>query len=301
VKVLVTGGSGFIGHALCHALVGRGDAVVALLRRPGAVDQLPAGTERIQWDASALPPAPAFDGVDAVVHLAGENVAQRWTATRKQRIRTSRVDGTRRLVDALAALAHRPRVLVAASAIGFYGDRGEETISEDSSPGRDFLAEVCVAWEAAARRAESLGMRVVVVRIGVVLGVEGGALARMLPPFKLGLGGPVGNGRQWMSWVHRDDVIGLVLHALDRPAVTGALNATAPEPVRSRDFARALGTVLRRPAVLPVPAFALRLAFGEMATVLLGGQRVLPVRTQANGYVFRFATLEPALRHILQR
>lgn len=301
MKVLVTGGSGFIGRALCGALAARGDAIVAPLRRPGSAGQLPAGVERIQWDASAAPPPRAFDGVDAIVHLAGESVAQRWTAAHKRRIRDSRVDGTRRLVDALAALEPRPGVLVAASAIGVYGDRGDEIVTEESAPGRDFLAEVCVAWEGAARRAEALGLRVALLRIGVVLGPGGGALARMLPPFKLGLGGPVGSGRQWMSWVHRDDVVGLVLHTLDQPAATGALNATAPKPVRNREFTRALGTVLRRPTLLPLPAFALRFAFGEMAALLLGGQRVLPARTQASGYAFRFPALDPALRQILAR
>ncbi len=301
MKVLVTGGSGFIGRALCETLAARGDRIVALLRRPAAAGHLPPGVERIQWDASSAPPPRAFDGVDTVVHLAGESVAQRWTAERKRRLRASRVDGTRNLVTALAALERRPRVLVSASAIGIYGDRGEETVSEESAPGHDFLADVCVAWEEEARQAEALGLRVTLLRIGVVLGEGGGALARMLVPFKLGLGGPIGSGRQWMSWVHRDDVVGCVLHALDQPAATGALNVTAPEPVRNLEFTRTLGAVLRRPTLFPVPGFALRLGFGEMAGVLLGGQRVLPARTTASGYSFRFPALAPALRDILRR
>jgi uncharacterized protein (TIGR01777 family) len=300
MKIVVTGGTGFIGQALCEALAARGDSLVALLRQPGSAGALPAGTERLQWNATAEQPPPrAFAGAGGIVHLAGENVARRWSPERKRRIRESRVAGTRHLVEALAALDERPRVLVSASAIGIYGDRGDETLTEESPPGSDFLAEVCVEWEEAAERAAALGVRVVRVRIGVVLDSSGGALARLLTPFKLGLGGPVGNGRQWMSWVHRADVVGLILHALDQPAAAGALNATAPEPVRNRDFARTLGAVLRRPALVPVPALALRLAFGEMATVLLGGQRVLPARAEASGYRFRFPALEPALRHIL--
>jgi uncharacterized protein (TIGR01777 family) len=270
------------------------------MRQPGSAGNLPAGTERVQWDATREPPpASTLAGVDAIVHLAGESVARRWTAERKRRIRESRVTGTRHLVDAVEARRERPRVMVAASAIGIYGERGEETITEESEPGTGFLPEVCVAWEAEARRAETLGMRVVRLRIGVVLGADGGALAAMLPLFKLGLGGPVGSGRQWMSWIHRDDVVGLVLDALERAVAAGAVNATAPEPVRNKDFARALGAALRRPALLPAPAFALRLAFGEMAEVLLGGQRVLPARAQTIGYTFRFPSLAAALGRIV--
>lgn len=300
MKIAVTGGTGFIGQALCETLAARGDSLVALLRQPGSAGTLPPGTERIQWNSTAGPPPPcAFAGVDGIVHLAGESVARRWTPERKRRIRESRVTGTRHLVEALAALEERPRVLVSASAIGIYGDRGDETLTEESPPGRGFLAAVCVDWEEATARAAALGVRVTRVRLGVVLDAGGGALAQMLIPFKLGLGGPTGSGRQWISWVHRADVVGLILHALDQPAAAGALNATAPEPVPNRDFARTLGTALRRPARMPMPALALRLAFGEMATVLLSSQRVLPARTEASGYRFRFPVLEPALRHIV--
>jgi hypothetical protein len=289
-----------IGRALCDALAARGDALVALSRQPGSAAALPPGTERIQWDALGGPaPARSFAGVDAIVHLAGESVAQRWTAERKRQIRDSRVTGTRNLLAPLAGLATRPRVLVSASAVGIYADRGEETLTEASAPGTGFLATVCEEWEDAASAAATLGIRVVRLRIGVVLAAEGGALARLLPPFRLGLGGPVGNGRQWVSWVARDDVVGLALHALDHPQLAGALNATAPEPVRNLDLARTLGAVVHRPAILPAPAFALRLAFGEMAEMLLASQRALPAAALGAGYVFRQPTLEPALRAIL--
>ena len=300
MRVLVTGATGLVGRALSDALAARGHAIVALSRHPGSAGALPPGTERIQWDALAAPaPARAFADVDAIVHLAGETVGQRWTAARKRRIRDSRVIGTRNLLAPLAALAPRPRVLVCASAIGIYGDRGEETITESSPPGSGFLPALCTEWETAAMGAEGLGLRVVRLRIGVVLAADGGALGRLLVPFKLGLGGPVGHGRQWVSWIDRTDVVGLALHAIENPDATGAWNATAPEPVRNADLARALGAVLRRPAILPTPAFALRLAFGDMAEVLLGGQRVLPARAEASGYAFHQRSLEPALRAIL--
>jgi len=300
MKIVVTGGTGFIGRGLCETLAARGNSLVALLRQPGSAGTLPPGTERVEWRSGAGPPPPqVFAGVDAIVHLAGEGVARRWTPERKRRIRQSRVTGTRHLVEALAAIEERPRVLVSASAIGIYGDCGDETLTEESPPGGGFLAEVCVEWEAAAERAAALGVRVVRLRIGVVLDDGGGALAQLLTPFKLGLGGPINGGRQWISWVHRADVVGLILHALDQSAVAGTLNATAPGPVRNRDFARTLATVLRRPAFVPLPAFMLRLVLGEMASVLLGSQRVLPVRTEASGYRFRFPALESALRHII--
>jgi uncharacterized protein (TIGR01777 family) len=301
MRILVTGASGFVGRALCQALAARGDRLVVLLRQPGSAGGLPPGTERVQWDAmTGPPPERALAGVDAIVHLAGETVSQRWTVERKRRIRDSRVLGTRHLIDAVEHRSDRPRTLVNASAIGIYGDRGDETLAEGSPPGNGFLAELCAAWEAEARRAEGLGLRVACLRLGVVLGREGGALPRMLPPFKVGLGGPIGGGEQWMSWIHRDDVVGLVLHALEVASVTGALNATAPEPVRNRDFATTLGRVLSRPAVLPVPAPVLRLVFGEMASVLLGSQRALPERTQASGFRFHHPSLEAALRDILR-
>jgi uncharacterized protein (TIGR01777 family) len=300
MKIVVTGATGFVGRGLCETLAARGDSLVALTRQPGSAGTLPPGTERVEWRPGVRPlPPQVFAGVDAIVHLAGESVVQRWTPERKRRIRESRVTGTRQLVEVLAAIEERPRVLVSASAIGIYGDRGDESLTENSPPGGGFLADVCVEWEAAAECAAALGARVVCLRIGVVLDAGGGALARLLTPFKLGLGGPIGSGRQWVSWVHRADVIGLILHVLDQPTAAGALNATAPGPVRNCDLARTLGAVLRRPALVRPPAFMLPLVLGEMASVLLGSQRVLPVRTEASGYRFRFPALEPALRHII--
>lgn len=299
MRVLLTGATGFIGRAVVRALAARGDELVVLLRQPGSAADLPPSTTRLQWDAAAPPPASALAGVDAVVHLAGETIAQRWTPARKERIRKSRVDGTRHLVDAILGQAPAPRVLVGASAVGYYGDRGDEVLTEAATPGSGFLADICRDWEQEAARAAGAGTRVVPLRLGVVLDAGGGALKRMLPPFKLGLGGRIGTGRQWMSWIHRDDVVGIILHALDDTDVRGPINTTAPEPVRNDELTRTLATVLGRPAILPVPAIALRLALGEAADMLLAGQRVVPERLRESGYSFRFPTLEPALRSIV--
>jgi uncharacterized protein (TIGR01777 family) len=287
MRVLVTGGTGLVGTPLRRALASAGHEVTVVTRRPAS-----HAARAVSWDA--LPDAIA--GTDAVVHLAGAPVAAgRWTPARKAEIRDSRVETTRAVVRAIAATRSRPSVLVSASAIGFYGDRGDEPLDEDAPPGSGFLADVCRAWEDAAREAERLDVRVVRVRIGVVLARDGGALAAMLPPFRLGLGGPLGGGRQWMSWIHRDDVVALLMAALSGVTWHGAVNATAPHPVTNADFARALGRAVHRPAVLPVPAFALRLALGEMATVLLDGQRVVPAAARAHGFTFRFPYLDGAL------
>jgi uncharacterized protein (TIGR01777 family) len=225
-------------------------------------------------------------------------VAQRWNAEVKRRIRSSRVDGTRHLVSALAKLSRRPSVLVCGSAIGLYGSRGDEILTEESAPGLDFLARVVVDWEAAAKDAESQGIRVVLLRTGVVLG-PGGVLDKMLPPFRLGVGGRIGGGQQWMSWIHIEDEIRLILFAIEHPSVSGAVNATAPTPVRNAEFTRQLASVLHRPAVFPVPAIALKMLFGEMAGVLLASQRVLPHAAQAAGFEFKHPGIRPALRQIL--
>jgi uncharacterized protein len=273
MRIVVTGGTGFIGSRL-----------VARLRDDGAdVVVPPRGVTA------------GVDGADAVVHLAGENVAQRWTPSAKARIEGSRVDGTRLLVEAMAAAARKPAVLVAASAVGYYGARGDEELGEDAPPGNDFLARTCVAWERAASGAEAAGIRVVRLRIGVVLASGGGALAKMLPAFRAFAGGPIGSGNQWMSWIHRDDLVELVRFALANRAASGALNATAPRPVRNRDFAAALGRALGRPAVVPAPALAVRLLLGEMATMVLDGQRVVPKRALDLGFRFRFPELPAAL------
>jgi uncharacterized protein (TIGR01777 family) len=237
--------------------------------------------------------------VDGVVNLAGESIAGRWSDEKKRRLRESRIAGTRRLVEAIALAAERPTVLVSVSAVGYYGDRGEEALTEDSDPGGDFLAQLCQEWEAEAQRAEGLGLRVARLRLGVVLDRNGGALAQMLAPFRLGAGGPLGSGRQWFPWIHRADVVGLFRFALERAEAAGPINAAAPELVRQGEFAEALGRALHRPAFVPTPAFALRLLFGEFAGTLLGSQRVLPERAEALGYAFRFPQIEPALRAIL--
>jgi hypothetical protein len=294
MKALVTGATGFIGRALVERL----DRPRVLSRDPARAKVALGVVDAFPWDAEAGPPPPeAVEGIDAVFHLAGDPVAEgRWTGAKKRRIRDSRVLGTRRLVDAIAAAKARPRVLVAFSAVGYYGDRGDEELTESSAQGNDFLAGVCVAWEAEAARARDCGVRVVHLRLGVVLGEGGGALAKMLLPFRLGLGGPLGNGRQWMPWVHRDDVVGLALHAAASESTTGPVNAVGPGPATNREFTKALGRVLRRPTLLPAPRFALRIAFGEFADVLFASQRVVPGAALGSGYAFRHGSVEGALR-----
>ena len=299
MKVAVTGATGLIGSALVPFLSSGGHDVVPLRR--GAAT---AGDGAPSWDpASGAVSAGALDGVDAVVHLAGENVAGgRWTSARKARIRDSRVDGTRRLAEALAGLPGRPRTLVAASAIGFYGDRGEQRLDEADAPGNDFLADVCQAWEAAATPARNARMRVVHLRIGIVLTPAGGALGQMLLPFRMGVGGVIGSGRQYMSWVALDDVLGGILHALRTDGLAGPVNLVAPNPVTNAEFTKTLGRVLRRPTIFPLPAFGARLAFGEMAdALLLSSARVEPARLQEGGFEFGYPRLEDALRHVLGR
>lgn len=296
MRVVVTGGTGFIGRRLCSALASRGDEVTVLTRDPARrTPGLPPGVALASWDAAAT----AVDGAAAIVNLAGEPVAQRWTPDVKRTILASRTGALERLRAAVERTASRPAVLVSASAVGFFGARGEEDLTESSPPGSDFLATTCVRWEQAARAVAPLGPRVSTVRIGLVLGEDGGALAKMLPAFRLGGGGPIGNGLQWMSWVHLDDLVSLLLFALDRADAPPVLHATAPEPVRNRDFTRALGRALHRPAFVPAPAFALRLAFGEMATLLLDGQKVLPRETTAAGFCFRFGALPEALAAVV--
>ncbi len=293
----VTGASGLIGGALVRHLTTKGHRVSPLVRRR-------PGPGEIGWDpvAGRLEPGD-LEGLDAVVHLAGENVGVRWTASRKARIRDSRVRGTRVLSEALARTSRHPAVLVSASAIGIYGDRGEETLTERSAlgPKDDFLAAVGQEWEDAAAPARAAGVRVVHPRFGVVLSPAGGALRKMLLPFRLGLGGRLGSGSQWMSWISIDDVTGALLHLVLNRTLSGPVNFTAPEPLRNRDFTRTLGQVLSRPAVLPVPSAALRLVFGEMAdSTLLASARVLPERLLESGYAFTHPDLETALRQMLR-
>lgn len=299
MKVAVTGATGLIGSALCKDLSKDGVEVLAITRRPSDIGGL---LKPVRWDpergfdSAALA---ALEGVDAVVHLAGESIAKRWSAAQKERIRASRVQGSRTLVEALKKLAKRPSVLVAASAVGYYGDTGDQELDESSPAGSGFLPDVCKAWEAETARAAEAGVRVAQLRIGIVLSSKGGALREMLTPFKLGLGGPVGSGRQWMSWVHIEDVVGAIRFALESASLTGPVNVTAPRPERSADFTRALGKVLKRPAFLPAPGFALKLAFGEMAQgLLLEGQKVLPRALEKAGYAFKHPELEPALADV---
>jgi len=280
MKVAITGASGFVGRALSMRLRASGHSVFAVSLR-------------------TQPPSEVFAGCQAVVNLAGEPVAQRWTAGARERIVNSRIQGTRSLVAALRQ--HPPAVLISASAIGYYGSRGDEILTENCPPASDFLGQVAVAWEQEAHAAEAFGVRVVTPRIGVVLGPGGGALAQMLFPFRLGIGGRLGTGKQWMSWIALDDIVSLIEFGIDDAAVRGPVNAVAPNPVTNADFTRALAAALHRPAILSVPAFALKILFGEMSQVLLGGQRVIPQAAQRAGFQFRFEELSAALRQSIVR
>lgn len=302
MRVVITGGTGLIGRALAAELAGAGHEVVVTSRSPGSVRGLPAGVEPVEWDtASAGRLAALIDGADAVVHLVGEGIADgRWTAERKRRILDSRVRSTAAVVEAMAAVGSRPGVLLQSSAVGYYGARGDEEITEESGPGDGFLADVCVAWEEASAPAGDLGVRRVVLRTGLVLSTDGGALPPMALPFKLFVGGPVASGRQWMPWIHEEDEVGATRFLLEEPSASGPYNLTAPEPARNRDFGRALGRALRRPSLLPVPALALRLLYGEMATLLTGGQRAVPRRLEQAGYTFRHPDLAAALADLLR-
>lgn len=315
MRVTVTGATGLIGPRVVRALRARGDELTVLTRDPDrargrleqptrppvSTDGPPSPLQAVRWDPLREPaPSAALGGRDAVVHLAGENVAQRWTDSAKRAIRESRITGTKHLVQGMGALAgERPRTLVNASAIGYYGARGDEPIDEEAPAGDDFLARTCSAWEAEARAAERDGTRVVRVRTGVVLDADGGALGKMLTPFRLGVGGPLAGGRHYVSWIHADDLVGIVLAALDGEQWRGAVNATAPEPQRNRDFSKAVGRALHRPALLPVPGTALRLLYGEMAQIVTTGARVLPARALVLGYEFRYPQLDSALRAAL--
>jgi uncharacterized protein len=295
-KILVSGSSGLIGTALLLSLQSSGYQVTRLVR--GAA----SGKGLIGWDP-AQPLAPeSVSGFDAVVHLAGESIVGRWTAAKKRRILESRVKGTRNLAGALSAAARRPQLLISASAIGYYGDRGEETLREDSASGDGFLPEVCRQWEGAAEAAANAGVRTVQMRFGLVLSGSGGALQKMLLPFRMGVGGNMGNGRQWWSWVDIDDLVGAIQHAIKTDTLRGPVNVVAPTPVRNAEFTKTLASVLSRPAIFPMPAFAARLVFGQMGDeLLLASQRVEPAKLMASGYVFQKCDLRAALEAILKR
>ncbi len=298
MKIVIAGGSGFIGRPLVARFADRGDEVVVLTRTPRTI----AGARVVAWDGRSQGGWSAeVAAADAVVNLAGESIAEgRWTRSRKDVLVRSRIDATAAIVGALRNEPSKSRTLVNASAIGFYGLHGDDTLDEDSAQGSGFLAELCARWESAAREAEPVG-RVAILRFGVVLGPDGGALAKLLLPFRLGAGGPVGTGEQWMSWIDGSDLVRMVQWVVDHRDARGIYNATAPEPVRNREFARSLGRALRRPAVISAPAFAMRLAFGQMADeVLLGGQRVLPKRALADGFLFEHTSLDGSLKHLLQ-
>jgi uncharacterized protein (TIGR01777 family) len=301
LKVLVTGASGLIGSALCDALFARGDDVVGLTRDTGRARAANPRVTWHKWDPTLERPDPAaFAGVDGVVHLLGEPIDQKWTDEAKERIMESRRQGTHNLVQTIAALETPPKVLVSQSAVGFYGDRGEEEVDESDGPGSGFESQVPVAWEAAAHELDNSGIRLVVVRTGLVLAAKGGLLKEMLTPFKLGVGGPLAGGNQYFSWIHLEDEIGILLWALDNEQVSGTINATAPNPLTNKDFSKALGRALNRPAVMPVPGLVLDLKFGkEFGQVLRGGQRVIPKRTQELGYSFKYPELDEALKDLL--
>ena|SRR5436190_6785280 len=299
MKVAITGGSGLIGRRLLKTLASSGHTVHLLSRHAGT--NVPPGVKLSVWDAmKGEPPADALEGADAVIHLAGEPVAQKWNAAAKQKIRDSRIIGTQRLIQALSTISQRPAALVSASAIGIYGSRDSEVLTESSAPGSGFLAQVCQEWEKEADMAESLGMRVVKIRIGIVLDKNGGALAKMLPAFRNFAGGRLASGKQWMSWIHLHDLASLFQYAVQKP-VKGVFNGTAPNPVTNAEFTKQLAAALHRPALFTVPALALKGIFGEMSDVLITGQRVLPKAAQAGGFQFQYPELGPALANLLER
>ena len=293
MRITITGASGLIGGRLVEHLRARGDEVTTLSRNPSS-------GASVRWQPEHEPaPVAALEGRDAVVHLAGENIAQRWTDDAKRRILSSRELGTRNLVAGIEAAETRPRVLVSSSGVGYYGPHRDEELDENTPPGEDFLAEVCMVWEREAQRAAALGLRVVTLRTGVVLDEGGGALAKMLPFFKCGVGGPVAGGRQYLPWIHVDDIVGIYVAAIDGDEWKGPVNATAPSPVTNKAFSKALGRALRRPAFAPVPGLAVRVLYGEMAEIVTKGQRVVPRRAQEHGYEFAHTDLDEALRAAL--
>lgn len=301
MRALVTGASGRIGEALCDELLARGDEVVGLTRDP---EKARAAQSQVTWHAweptLERPPDAAFEGVDGVVNLVGEKINQRWTEEAKRKIMDSRKVATHNLAGAIEGLARKPKAMVSQSAVGYYGSRGDETLDESSAPGKGFDAEICVEWEQAAHEVEAAGVRLVIVRTGQVMETGGGLLGELLLPFKLGLGGPLAGGHQWLPWIHLVDEVGILIWALDTESVSGVVNGTAPNPVTNKEWSKALGRALHRPAVLPIPGFATEIKFGrEFGKVAQGGQRVLPKRTEEMGYAFRYPEIDGALRDLV--
>ncbi len=307
MRIIITGGTGLIGRALAADLAGDSHEVIVLSRRPERVSGLPAGVRAERWDAQTADGWGALaDGADAIVNLAGEPVSgegfipNRWTAKHKGRVRESRLNAGRAVVQAVDAATDKPRVVVQASGAGYYGAHGDEEVTEEAPAGDNWFGQVAVEWEASTAAVEAMGVRRVIIRSGVVFSIEGGALPRMLLPFRLFAGGPLGSGRQWFSWIHLADEVGAIRFLIENPAASGPFNLTAPNLLTNAEFSRVAGRVLRRPAFVPVPAFALRLLFGEMSTVLLEGQRAISRRLQDLGFTFRFPEAEAALRDLLQ-
>ena len=300
MRVLVTGATGLVGKAICQRLAADDHRIVVLSRQPGTARVVPQSIA-YHWEPVQAPPvSKVWEGVDAVIHLAGEPVVGfRWTEERKRRIRDSRVRGTRHLVASLKTALHRPKVIVSASAIGYYGNRGDERLDENSAPGQGFLSDLCQEWEHEALKARELGVRVVLVRVGLVLSLAGGVMEKMLLPFSWGLGGRLGGGRQWFPWIHIDDIVGIFKHAMLSSKLEGPLNGTAPGIVSNAEFTREFAAQLRRPAFLPVPELALRMVAGEMAEAMLSSQRVHPKNTLRSGYRFNYRELKPALQNLL--
>ena len=300
MKVLITGATGLIGRALCHALTEEGHRIVGVSRSSRKLAGLEVA-EMHEWDSQAgPPPEAALDQVDAVINLAGEPIAaKRWSDQQKKAIRDSRIVTTRNLVEGMRRAQRQPQVFVSGSAVGYYGNRGDQQLEETSSPGRGFMSEVCQEWEREAARASELGIRVALVRTGVVLSADGGALEKMLPPFKMGVGGRLGSGKQWFPWIHIDDIVGIFKHTIQNSQINGPINGAAPQGATNAEFTRELGRALHRPAFLPVPEFALRALMGEMANVLFDSQRVIPAAALASGYEFHYPQLGPALTDVL--
>ena len=301
MKVVITGATGFVGQVIVKQLLEAGDEVVVLTRNVAkAAITLGSACKYFQWnDSESLPPLEALEGADGIINLMGETISERWDENHKKKIYNSRINGTKKLVEALEKLKNGPKSFISTSAIGIYGNRGPEDLNESSNLADDFLAKVCKDWENEANKARNYGSRVAIIRVGIVLGKGGGALAKMIPIFKLGGGGPLGSGNQYMSWIHVEDLASMFIEALKNPSIKGVLNGTAPYPASNREFTKVLGKAVKRPAFLPAPAFAIKIAFGEMSQILLEGQKVLPVKFKEAKFKFRFPTLEMAIKESL--